>query len=71
MHNRPRHVLGRKPEERDMKTAPNYSPVVPQRTQSWPPVSPGVSAVDTNHWQSRAARGFTWNRRAPSPRRPH
>jgi hypothetical protein len=51
-----------------MKTAPNYS-AVPQRPQSWPPVSVAVPAVDTNHWQSRAARGFTWNRDGASARR--
>jgi|GraSoiStandDraft_24_1057298.scaffolds.fasta_scaffold2773591_1 hypothetical protein len=54
-----------------MKHAPNYSTVAPQRTPSWPPASAAVSAVDTNHWQSRAARGFTWNRGAISRRRPH
>jgi hypothetical protein len=54
-----------------MKNAPNDATVAPQRIPTWPPASSGVPAVDTSHWRSRAARGFTWNRGAISRRRPH
>ena len=54
-----------------MKTANTVSTATAQRTPSWPPMPTAASpAVDTNHWLSRAARGFTWNRGALS-RRPH
>jgi hypothetical protein len=53
-----------------MKTAHNLSTASPQRAPSWPPMPAAASpAVDTNHWLSRAARGFTWNRDGVSPRR--
>jgi len=53
-----------------MKTATHDSTASPQRTPHWPPAQAAAHAIDTNHWLSRAARGFTWNRGGLS-RRPH
>jgi hypothetical protein len=34
----------------------------------WLPTAPARS-LDLSHWQSRAARGFSWNAAAPTRRR--
>jgi hypothetical protein len=63
-----------------MKTPTNYPTVSPAlelaahpaaATQRWLPSLPAGVTVDLNHWQSRAARGFTWNRGGHTKRRAH
>jgi hypothetical protein len=63
-----------------MKTPANYLTACPalqlathaDRPRGWLPEPATVArALDLSHWQSRAARGFTWNRRGSSKRRTH
>jgi len=56
-----------------MKTLANYSTDGSNRPQGWLPAPTTVArALAPQHWQSRAARGFTWNRDgAMQRRRPH
>lgn len=43
-------------------------PATPRR---WLPARDAAATVDLHHWQSRAARGFTWNRAGHDKRRAH
>jgi hypothetical protein len=64
-----------------MKTPANYPIVAPalalatrvaERPHGWMPAPTVVArSLDLSHWQSRAARGFTWNRDGGTRRRPH
>jgi hypothetical protein len=63
-----------------MKTPANYLTIAPalelathtDRPQGWLPAPATVGrTLDISHWQSRAARGFTWNRDGGTKRRPH
>jgi hypothetical protein len=51
-----------------MKTQANFRSTNRATAPCWLPASPSRS-VDLSHWQSRAARGHTWNADAATRRR--